>query len=71
MKRGTDCKNEMETKHSGEWYYYFQFSVARKLGLYYVVGFILKSVFLHMSKMSFRERGCIDGQERNLVQRFL
>ena len=49
----------------------FQCSIAGNLGLYYVVGFILKSVFLHMSKMSCRERGCVDGQERNLVCRFL
>ena len=47
MKRGTIYKNEIETKHSGEWYCYFQFSVAGKVGLYYVVGFMLKSVFIH------------------------
>ena len=71
MKRGTICKNEIETKHSVEWYRHFQFLVAGKVGLYYVVGFMLKSAFLHMSKMSCRERGCTDGQERNLVCRFL
>ena len=71
MKRGAICKNEMETKNSGEWYCYFQFSVAGKVGLYYVVGFMLKSVFLHVSKMSCRERGCTDGKERHLVCRFL
>ena len=70
MKMGYSLQEWNEKTRSGEWYFYFKLSVVGKLCLYYVVCFILKSVFLCMSKMSYRERGCIYGKERNLVCRF-
>ena len=54
MKRGTNCKNEMETKHSGEWYYYFSVFSCRKALFVLCVWFHLEECFSSYEQNDFQ-----------------